>query len=319
MAQEETASSRIFSFHVENDVFAKTDYHYTSGLKLNWLFMEIPENKEKNLFSKWYSRLFNHLPFTNQAEYQYAVSLSIGQNIYTPEDITSSDLIVDDRPYVGVTYLGIGFHSIDHRSLTTWDLQIGIVGPHSSAEQCQTIFHRWMGNTIPKGWHNQLHDEPILNIGCEHKWKILHAKEIGPFEFDLIPNVGAALGNLITYNHIGSEFRFGWGIPADYGAFPLHYEGGQLEMTHKQDSRYSMYFFGSIDGIFVLRNILLDGNTFRESHHVEKMPFVLDIVAGVKMMADQFQLSCAWVYRSKTFRIQRKGQLFGSITLSVFR
>ena len=37
--------------------------------------------------------------------------MSLSQNIYTPEDIESSDLIKDDRPYAGILYYAIGFHS----------------------------------------------------------------------------------------------------------------------------------------------------------------------------------------------------------------
>ena len=319
IAQEETARPRIFSFHVENDVFTKTDYHYTSGLKLNWLFMDIQENQEKYRLLNCCSRLFMHLPFLHRPESQHAVSLSIGQNVYTPQDITCHDLIVDDRPYAGVTYLGIGFHSIDHRSLTTWDFKIGIVGPHSFAGQFQTIFHRWTGNAIPPGWHNQLQDEPILNVGCERKWRILYSEKKSTFELEVIPHLGAALGNLITYSHTGSEFRFGWNIPSNYGTYPIHDTGGHLKKINKKESIYGFYFFGAVDKIFVLLNMLLDGNTFRLSHHVDRVLFVFDTMAGVGMRIDRLMMKCAWVYRSKTFKTQRNGQMFGSIILSFSR
>ena len=56
-------------------------------------------------------RLIERMPFVNDPERQRTVSVSLGQNIYTPEDKERSDLILDDRPYAGITYLGLGLHS----------------------------------------------------------------------------------------------------------------------------------------------------------------------------------------------------------------
>ena len=39
------------------------------------------------------------------------MSVSIGQDIYTPEDTDRKDLIEDDRPYAGIIYVSTGFHN----------------------------------------------------------------------------------------------------------------------------------------------------------------------------------------------------------------
>ena len=38
------------------------------------------------------------------------------QNIYTPGDISRTDLVPDDRPYAGITYGGVGFHAVGVRA-----------------------------------------------------------------------------------------------------------------------------------------------------------------------------------------------------------
>jgi lipid A 3-O-deacylase len=76
------------------------------------------------------------LPFVNEPGFQHAVSFSIGQNIYTPEDLERSDLIQDDRPYAVITYLAIGLHSKNSHRMDSLELDLGIVGPYSYAEQC---------------------------------------------------------------------------------------------------------------------------------------------------------------------------------------
>jgi len=90
------------------------------------------------------------LPFINEPGFQRNVALSMGQNMYTPTDISREDLIEDDRPYAGWAYLGIAFHSKNERRLDTMEFQLGIVGPASGAEQAQKVVHRKIDNPRPK-------------------------------------------------------------------------------------------------------------------------------------------------------------------------
>ena len=66
----------------------------------------------------------------------------------------------------------------------------------------------------------------------------------------------------------------------------------------------------------MLRNIFLDGNTFRDSHRVDKKPVVGDFMAGVNLSTANAQLSFAYVFRSKEYETQTKAQEFGSINFS---
>ena len=70
------------------------------------------------------------------------VSFILGQNIFTPEDITNPNLIVNDRPYAGWLYVGIGLikrHNSGRIAVfDTLELDLGIVGPESFAEDIQT-------------------------------------------------------------------------------------------------------------------------------------------------------------------------------------
>ncbi|OPX34630.1 MAG: hypothetical protein B1H11_10530 [Desulfobacteraceae bacterium 4484_190.1] len=63
----------------------------------------------------WALPLVYKLPFINEPGLQRNVALSLGQNMYTPKDISQKDLIKGDRPYAGWTYFGIAFHSKNER------------------------------------------------------------------------------------------------------------------------------------------------------------------------------------------------------------
>ncbi len=121
----------------------------------------------------WVSSALNMLPFFNKPGDRRALSISIAQTIYTPEDLERSDLILDDRPYAGYTYLGVAVHRTTPKIMDTLELDIGIVGPHSYAQDVQEWAHRVFDSTEPKGWSNQLEDEFTLELIYERKWRLL--------------------------------------------------------------------------------------------------------------------------------------------------
>jgi len=77
-----------------------------------------------------------------------------------------------------------------------------------------------------------------------------------------------------------------------------------------------LHLFLAVDGKAVARNILLDGNTFRDSHSVNKKPFVVDFIGGVGMIIHQIKITYSYVYRTKEFKTQNDEQQFGAISVS---
>jgi hypothetical protein len=65
-----------------------------------------------------------------------------------------------------------------------------------------------------------------------------------------------------------------------------------------------------------MRDIFLDGNTFRDSHDVDRNLLVGDLLAGVTLGYGGLKLSLAQVLRTREFKGQTRDHRFGSITLS---
>ncbi len=293
-----------FGFFLENDVFAFTDRYYTNGMKLSWTS---PDR---------FSGMFDSLA-------QRAFSLSIGQNIYTPADIEQEDIIEDDRPYAGFTYFSLAFHREKNQSLDTLEFVLGIVGPHSYAEQLQRFVHRLLEDDDPKGWDNQLGDEIVFAAVFDRKWKFQLGFEDKSFAPDIIVHLGGSLGNLMTAAVTGFQLRIGWNLPKDFGSFNIRPGGegstffnGRSAPLAKQ-KRFGIHTYVYVAGHAVYRNIFLDGNTFRKSHRVDKLPFVADIIAGVAMTFKHFKLSYAYVYRTRQFKTQLEPHIFGTVNISL--
>jgi len=74
--------------------------------------------------------------------------------------------------------------------------------------------------------------------------------------------------------------------------------------------------FAAVTGRVVGRDIFLDGNTFSDSHSVDKEIVVGDFIVGANLIFRRFKLSYAQVFRSRESEGQSDKPNFSSISLS---
>ncbi|MGF1592586.1 MAG: lipid A deacylase LpxR family protein [Kiloniellaceae bacterium] len=311
----------IITAQFSNDIFGGSDRHFTHGTRFSALS---PDDYVPDIIE----RAGKALPLFPQ-DGNLRVTYSLGQEIFTPERIEERALIEDDRPYAGWTYLGVGMISENGDRLDNLELNVGMIGPASLADKTQIEYHKLIGVQVPEGWDNQLHNEPGVVLYYERKWRNLwQAKEgelpllgeiplLDELAFDVTPHLGGALGNVYTYGAGGLTLRVGDVLPNDYGPPRLRpaLPGSDY---FRPDGSFGWYLFAGAEGRVVLRNIFLDGNTFRDSHSVDKRPLVLDLQAGVAvMLGERVRLAYTHLWRSKEFREQDGFGQFGTLSLSV--
>lgn len=311
----------IITGQFSNDLFGGSDRHFTHGMRLSALSPDgvVPE------FIEEAGKALPIFPDDGKLRVTY----SLGQEMFTPERIEIHELIEDDRPYAGWLYAGVGLVSATETRLDNLELNVGMVGPASLAEQTQTEYHKLIGVQVPEGWDNQLENEPGIVLYYEHKWRSLWKAEEGDvpllrdlplldeLQFDVTPHLGGALGNVYTYGAGGLTLRIGDDLPADYGP-PRIRPALPGSDYFRPDGWFGWYLFAGVEGRVVLRNIFLDGNTFQDSHSVDKYPLVADLQAGVAvMLGERVRLAYTHLWRSKEFREQDAPDQFGTFSLSV--
>jgi len=86
---------------------------------------------------------------------------------------------------------------------------------------------------------------------------------------DVLPHFGGALGNVFTYGAAGVTLRIGSGLEDDFGPPRIRpsLPGSAYFLPGKG---FNWYLFAGLEGRAVLYNIFLDGNTFTDSHSVDK-------------------------------------------------
>ncbi|MDY0361993.1 MAG: lipid A deacylase LpxR family protein [Desulforegulaceae bacterium] len=311
--------SKTFSFFFENDAFFDTDREYSNGIRLSMTYSNLPPNyyKVQNFLEK-----IGRFTKISDGDSTQAYSLSIGQNIYTPENTQTKELVKDERPYAGLTYIGTGIISATETTMKTLEFSTGIIGPLSLAEKTQKTIHETFGWQEPMGWDNQLSNEPFIEIVFSKRWKKKNISNNG-FGFDLIPEMGAGIGNALVYLQTGINFRVGYNIPNDFGTprirpatdtnFPLDKTDPRFYPKYK---RLGLYLFCSADALYVPRNIFLDGNTFKNSHSVKRNPVIGSTIAGLGVIIHRFNIIYGHVFNTKVYETEKDRQYYGTISVS---
>ncbi|MEK6775421.1 MAG: lipid A deacylase LpxR family protein [bacterium] len=313
-----------FNLYFENDLFSESDQDYTNGVKLSWVSPDLQSYVDDPRLPGWVRRANKRLTFfhKNADGLQRNLVISLGQSIYTPKDLNRTDVIKDDRPYAGWLYMGFGFHSKTEDQLDSVELNVGVVGPASFAHEAQDFVHELRGFEKFKGWDNQLSNEPGIAAVYEHKDKFMSMGSRGGFGADAITHFGGSLGNVATYLNLGFETRLGWNIPGDFGTSAIRPAGDNSAPGSRWDPRLSgksawgLHAFVSVDGRAVLHDIFLDGNTYKDSHSVDREPLVADAAAGVSLIYRRVKLSYAQIFRTREFRGQKHGHSYGSLSMS---
>ncbi|MCI0744116.1 MAG: lipid A deacylase LpxR family protein [Verrucomicrobia subdivision 3 bacterium] len=291
---------QIVSLTLENDAVASADRHYTQGAFLSYLSAD-------DALARWTRALSDSLPAVGFELEARKWGIGVGQEIYTPENLQSAELLVDDRPYAGWLFARFtlqrrGLVSRRWSALENIHLDLGVIGPEAYAEETQKEWH----GEDPRGWDHQLQTEPGMVLRYERRYRFRAWGEPDGWGLQLIPHGGGSAGNVATLLHAGGVARFGYNIPDEFvtAAGPRTY-------------KYGAYLMLGTDGRLVFHNIFLDGNTWTSSHRVDKRPFVADFKAGFAVILGRFEISFTQVYRTREFNDQNSADTFGSGTLSV--
>ena len=165
------------------------------------------------------------------------------------------------------------------------------------------------------GWDNQLKFEPGIIVSWQRRIPYALAYDTDSFHARIEPNFSVSLGNIRANAGIGATFVIGSAKEQDTPqrvrpAIP----GTGVFFTEK--NKLNWQIFAGMDGRVVARDIFLDGNSFTNSHSVDKKYFVGDASAGISLTYDDYRLSYTLNARSKEFHAQDENSIFGSVTLT---
>ena len=293
VASAQESSRATWGLRFDNDKWGSgSDRHYTHGTRITRRSSEVPSWMRRALDS------FDCLACTGATE----TELTLGQEIYTPEETWRAELIEDDRPYAGWAYVGTALFaerdtlSTRRTAFNVIGFQLGVVGPAAGAESTQRLIHQRKDVMMPQGWDNQLQNE----LGVVFNYTRGFRRSLGQRErHDVTPYLVAAVGNVLT--HVGGGVRLRSGVGLDSAAAPQR----------------GWHVFTEIEARAVAWNIFLDGNTHAESHSVEKERVVGRAAVGFEYGGERVRVRFATEVRSLEFTGQHEPDQFSSLTFSL--
>jgi len=316
----------IFSFQIENDVFnvvGKSDRDYTNGARLGWLSPALPSLPD------WFANITNFPTLFGEAQPSLVtrrVGISIGQNLYTPQNTDTFQPIFNDRPYAAWLYSSFAlqqtYKKVNEKGVEdpirqdTIQLEIGLVGPAAGGEFVQNNFHRLINDAPANGWANQLHNEPTLGLTFERRWRVLQGTvfDVPKLQYDVVPTVGLAVGNVSDYFEAGGIVRIGKDLAADFG--PPRSRPALPGSEGFEGDGFRWYLFAGLNGQAVARNMFLDGNLDGNSMHVTHRPLVGEGTLGLALLFNGVRVSFTQVLRTPEFFERDRFDQYASINVS---
>lgn len=241
---------QMIRVYEDNDFFlpprAQTDRYYTNGTRIDLFYTKSQR--------KFLSKLL--IPLSTQSDNLYGVGLT--HQMYTPTDITQSQVIVGDRPYSATLYashsLTSSSDSLGHR-LTT-EISFGVMGPSAFGKEVQTWIHDVFNYAKPQGWDNQLKDGIIINYLIQYEKRIVQPSP----KIEIIGLIEANVGTLSNNLALGLTFRAGL-----FSSYFSNYEKVGMRKGASERAAYQkvqFYFYMRPLCRAVMDNSLLEGAGF---------------------------------------------------------
>lgn len=250
-----------------------------------------------------------------------AAGLFVGQLLFTPEDLSDPELIVDDHPYAGYLYGGLFWQSAGARSLDHVRVEIGTLGSGALADRAQEWVHAVFGGDRPRGWEHQHVNEITLQAFYLRKGRMFEE----PFgldglsgAFEILPEVGLALGTVQRHAEVGATLRYGINLPSDFGPARLDDLSGT---DGEYQPGFGTYVFARGSGRAVQRDVFIEGSDFRGGHGVDAERLVGRVEGGLRLYYQHdywnLELGYSQTYLTPQFREQRGSHAYASLTLSM--
>jgi len=279
--QAERKITEFGTFTFENDLFVGDDDGYTNGFGLTYGKANFREFDNENL-PGWLHWLTVDLYISTMRNKYRGVAHMFFQRLQTPEDLGETELITDDFPYAGLFAWQGTQYAWDSEVSDQFSTYLGVVGPIAMGEEMQELVHGVTGSDEPKGWENQLENEPVFKFEAQRVWK-LHRTENPGLQFEVLGLAGAGFGTLETATKGGIALRWGTNLKSSFATFSLQADRQANPLALADNNDY--YFFLGFRAGVVLNDILVDGNTFTDSHSLP-----------LDHLSEQFSAGAVWTY-----------------------
>jgi hypothetical protein len=308
-AHAQTKPVRI-TLQEENDFkyFSGVDHdrHYTQGLKLEISYPDGDLARAAKFLTRFLPKSLGDCDESARCSSGFV----IGQNIYTPQDISRVELQEDERPYAAWLYGGLTLNIRTKSLLQTLEIDVGMMGPAALGRQIQTKWHDVINIAYPRGWRNQIGDEPGVLVQYYQTRRLpIHGSQ-RRWSSDILTRTGVVAGNVMTYANVAPVVRFGFNMSNDF-VFVIP----ELSLAPPP---YEFYVFAGGELRAVAFNEMLEGNCCRDpaSHGVRRESIIGIRDVGAVVRYHSIRLTWRQIRRAREFAGQKEPDIYGALALT---
>lgn len=237
------STNRYFGVNFDNDIFNNTDYYYTNGIRISYVSAVFASSP----------LAWPMLPYHKSSMNYHG--MAIVQNMYTPTNPDTSNIIEGDRPFAAYLYLGHFKNSLSKlkRYRQYSELQIGLIGPGSLGGLVQSQIHE----IPPLGWEAQIQNDLVLNYTA-----LVEKGIYNPAHFDLNLFAQGRIGSL--YNDLAGGLRIRAGKLNPYFSMPGLAKEESAEGSTSLRWQYGIFATAKVSA--VIYNATLQGGMFNKSN-----------------------------------------------------
>ena len=300
------------SVRADNDAFNfwrgitdRPDKEYTNGDEVTVELSSAP----------WWGRRFaKHLtPCTGEESSDVrclTTSFALSQDMYTPKPSREPRETPDwreDRPYAALLYGSGEARVIGEQSMRAVTLNLGVIGPPAFGEFTQRTAHKLTGvySQNPIGWDTQVGFEPLVMLSARNTWRFTGRTASGMGVIDVMPQVGASVGNILTEGQGGFQLRTGINLSSPWR---------MSEWSTR--APVELYLTSGLRGEAVAHNITLDGNTLGAARRVDRVPIVGEYSIGIGGRYRGFVAEWRAVTRSREYRTGPQAHAYSTLFAS---
>lgn len=225
-------------------------------------------------------------------------SIVVGQNFFTPNVITDYEVEQEDRPFAGMLYAGLRLDLTEDeqelggglrtRFQHSVEADVGVIGPAGQARRVQSGVHALRSSRIPKGWHHEIGNEPVLQLNY------MSRARVGWRFLDVTPHAGVLLGNPQTGVYGGATARVGYGL-SDFPALVLP----MSVIGESGRGAFEIALIAGFEGRAFLRQRFVPTNFAGDTLRIGKEPLVYDWRLGGTVRIKDWRFSYTYLDRSE--------------------
>lgn len=258
-------NTSIVRLELDNDMIWSRDSNFSNGWSVQYHTARYAGWEETRMpgFVKWVG---THFPTLDSEDSVVRNGQGIGQNMITPGDLSVETPQEGDLPYAGTLTYTLNWQSFNRRKARNFQVSLGVLGEESLAGEIQKFMHDDLDfGESPQGWDTQRETEPLVNIGYEHAWRVVHVGNyLNDWGGQLAVTPSVSIGNLLTGLEVGLALRFGWNILEGFNTYPAPPGRGFFQSAHlPKPASASPHGFEVVLGgraCYLLYTVIYDGS-----------------------------------------------------------